>query len=123
MLDGSGNINGSGNGAANALVGNSGNNSLDGKAGSDLLTGNAGNDVFIFAAGQANGDAIADFTGNGAAAGDSFLFMGFGTAAQGATFSQLDATHWQIHSGLDAHNEVITLQNGASVHPSDYVFV
>jgi hypothetical protein len=45
------------------------------------------------------------------------------TAAQGATFTPLNATQWQIHSGLDGHNEIITLANGAAVHASDFVFV
>jgi len=87
------------------------------------MTGNGGNDTFVFAAGQANGDAISDFGGNGAATGDSLRFTGFGTAAQGATFAQTSATEWRIHSGLDGHNEVITLQNGASVDASDYIFI
>ena len=69
------------------------------------------------------GDVVVDFNGNGVGAGDGFRFIGFGTAAQGATFTQLNATQWQIRSGLDAHNEVITLQNGASVDPSDYLFI
>jgi hypothetical protein len=123
VLTGNGNINGSGSNVDNAIVGNSGNNVIDGKGGHDLLTGNAGNDTFVFANGQASGDAIADFNGNGASAGDSLRFTGFGTAAQGATFTEIGATNqWQIHSGLDGHNEVITLQNSASVHPSDYLF-
>ena len=33
------------------------------------LTGNAGNDTFVFSFGQANGDTVVDFAGNGAAAG------------------------------------------------------
>ena len=124
ILDGSANLAGAGNSTNNALVGNSGDNNLDGRGGQDFLTGNGGNDTFQFQAGEAGGDVIADFAGNGAAAGDSFLFLGFGTAAQGATFTQIGATNqWQIHSGLDAHNEIITLQNSATVHASDFLFV
>ena len=108
--------------ASNTLVGNSGDDILDGGGGLDQLTGNGGNDTFVFAAGEADGDAVVDFTGNGALAGDSFRFVGFSTAAGGGTFTQIGATQWQIHSGLDGHNEVITLLNGASVHASDYVF-
>jgi hypothetical protein len=52
------------------LVGNSGENNLNGRGGQDFLTGNGGNDTFQFQAGEAGGDVIADFTGNGAAAGD-----------------------------------------------------
>src|SRR5262249_51045366 len=123
ILDGSANINASGSADDNALIGNTGDNVLDGKGGHDLLTGNAGNDTFVFAAGEADGDVIVDFNGNGAATGDSLRFTGFGVAVAGATFSQLDATHWQIHSSLDGHNEIITLQNGATVDPSDFVFL
>jgi hypothetical protein len=50
-------------------------------------------------------------------------FVGFGTAAQGATFTQVGATNqWQIHSGLDAHNEFITFSNGAAIDPNDFLF-
>ena len=73
-----GNLNGTGNALANSLFGNTGNNTLDGGAGADVLTGNAGNDTFVFNAGQANGDTIVDFAGNGAAAGDALLFVGYG---------------------------------------------
>ena len=106
-----------------ACHGNSGDNTLDGGAGADLLTGNAGNDTFVFHVGQANGDTVVDFAGNGAAAGDLLQFVGFGTAAQGATFTQIGATNqWQIHSGLDGHNEIITFSNGATIHASDFLF-
>jgi Ca2+-binding RTX toxin-like protein len=112
VLQGSANIFGTGNGLANNIHGNSGDNSLDGRAGADLLTGNAGNDVFVFRAGQANGDTVVDFAGNDGAVGDALSIVGFGTAAQGATFMQVGATNqWQIHSGLDAHDEFITFSN------------
>ena len=71
VLQGNGNLSGTGNTLANSIFGNSGNNVLDGQAGADHLTGNAGNDTFVFNVGQGNGDTIVDFTGNGAAAGDS----------------------------------------------------
>jgi microcystin-dependent protein len=124
VQQGSADLGGTGNALANSIVGNSGNNTLDGQGDADTLTGNAGNDTFVFNVGQANGDTVVDFAGNGAAAGDSLEFVGFGTAVQGATFTQVGATNqWQIHSGLDAHNEVITLMNGALIDPSDVLFV
>jgi serralysin len=124
ILDGGANIAGTGNGTNNAVTGNAGDNTLDGRGGEDTLTGNGGDDTFQFRAGESAGDKVADFAGNGAGAGDSFLFLGFGTAEQGATFTRIGATsQWQIHSGLDAHNEIITLQNGAAVHASDFLFV
>jgi hypothetical protein len=77
----------------------------------------------VFHAGQANGDRVVDFDGNGAGAGDSLQFVGFGTAAQGATFTQIGATNqWQIHSGLDGHNEIVTFSNAAVIHASDVLF-
>jgi Ca2+-binding RTX toxin-like protein len=123
-LDGAANINGTGNSVNNAVSGNAGNNTLDGRAGADVLTGNGGNDSFKFRAFESNGDLVRDFAGNGAHGGDSFVFLGFGTAKQGATFMQIGATNqWQIHSGLDGHNEIITLKNFAAVHASDFLFV
>jgi len=77
----------------------------------------------VFAAGEASGDAIVDFAGNGAAPGDSLRFVGYGTAADGATFTQVDAEHWSINSADGLTHDVITLLNGASVHASDYMFV
>lgn len=46
-LTGSGNIDATGNTAANTLIGNSGNNSLDGSSGADNMQGGAGDDVYV----------------------------------------------------------------------------
>jgi VCBS repeat-containing protein len=117
------NINGSGNDLDNLLFANSGNNVLDGKGGHDRLVGRGGNDTFVFAAGEADGDWVDNVMGIDAVAHESFRFVGFGTAADGATFTQIgDTNQWQIHSGLDGHNEVITFLNGARVYASNYVF-
>jgi hypothetical protein len=72
VLQGAGNISGTGNTLANNLFGNAGNNTLDGGGGANQLTGNAGNDFFVFRAGQANGDTVIDFAGNGAGGGRQF---------------------------------------------------
>jgi hypothetical protein len=74
----------------------------------------------VFQRGLATGDTVVDFAGNGAAPGDAFEFVGYGP---GATFVQLDATHWQVNSGDGTTHETITLQNGAAVHPADVLFV
>jgi len=122
VLQGAGNLSGTGNALDNKLFGNAGDNTLNGGAGADRLTGGAGNDTFVFTAGQAGGDIVLDFAGLGAGTGDALQFVGFGTVAQGATFTQIGVTNqWQIHSGLDAHDEIITL-NSVTVHPSDFVF-
>jgi Ca2+-binding RTX toxin-like protein len=49
-LQGSGNLNGTGNALNNTLVGNSGDNVLNGGAGNDYMVGGAGNDTYIVAA-------------------------------------------------------------------------
>ena len=85
VQQGSADLGGTGNALANSIFGNSGNDTLDGQGAADVLTGNAGNDTFVFIIGQANGDAVVDFAGNGAGAGDSLQFVGYGT---GATFTQ-----------------------------------
>jgi trimeric autotransporter adhesin len=119
VLQGGGNLNGTGNAQANNIFGNTGNNVLDGAGGADVLTGDAGNDTFIFHAGQADGDTVVDFAGNGAAAGDSLQFVGYGG---GATFTQIDATHWQVNYNFALSHDHITFMNGAAIHPSDYLF-
>ena len=65
----------------------------------------------MFRTGQANGDVVIDFAGNGDLTATRSNSFGFGTAAQGATFTQVGATNqWQVHSGLDAHNRVHHIQ-------------
>ena len=85
-----------------------------------MLTGNAGNDTFVFRAGQSNGDIVVDFAGNGAAAGDSLQFVGYGA---GATFTQNDTTHWQVNYNSGSSHDVITFNNGATIHVTDILFM
>jgi Ca2+-binding RTX toxin-like protein len=105
------------------LYGDANANVLDGGAGIDSLTGAAGNDTFAFRKGEASGDIVVDFAGNGTAAGDQLQFTGYGTAAQGATLTAVDTTHWSINSADGLTHDIITLANGAAIHPSDYLFV
>jgi len=116
-----------GDNAANGLLGLTGNDTLrgrggadtlDGGANSDTLEGGADNDVFRFVAGQASGDIVVDFQGNGAGAGDALIFQGFGA---GATFVQVNATQWNINHG--GGTESIAFANSAAIHASDYTFL
>ena len=71
ILDGSANINATGNSLANSLSGNSGNNKLDGKSGNDTLDGGAGADTLIGGGGDDlyivdnSGDVITEYFNNG----------------------------------------------------------
>ena len=62
-LAGSANINTTGNGLANTIVGNGANNAMNGREGADVMTGGFGNDSFVFntALGGGNVDRITDF--------------------------------------------------------------
>jgi Ca2+-binding RTX toxin-like protein len=83
---------------------------IDGGAGADVLTGGPGADLFIFHAGEANGDVVKDFN---EVSGDRLQFIGYG---EDATFTKIDATHWQIG------DETITFSNAPIITPGDYVF-
>jgi hypothetical protein len=89
-------------------------------AGTNVLEGGGGYDTFLFRRGQANGDTVVDFAGNGAAPGDVLQFVGYGPSA---TFVPIDATHWQVSSGPGTPGEIITFQNGAVIDMSDVLFV
>jgi len=109
-------LTGTGNALANVIEGNKGANLIDGGAGADTLTGGVGNDVFILKAGQANGDVIGDFTGNGSAAGDSIKFDGYSSAA---VLTNTSGNTWQIVDG----SKVETFTINGALNASDYSFV
>jgi Ca2+-binding RTX toxin-like protein len=82
---------------------------IDGGPGIDHLNGGPGADLFVFHAGEANGDVVTDFN---EVSGDRLQFLGYD---DGATFAQIDATHWQIGS------DVITFSNAPIISASDYI--
>jgi Ca2+-binding RTX toxin-like protein len=96
-----------------------GNDTINGGPGVDLVVGGAGDDtfIFIFHVGEANGDTVLDFDALGET--DHLQFAGYGP---GATFTQNDATHWQINYNGGASHDVITFLNAPIIHPSDYLF-
>jgi Ca2+-binding RTX toxin-like protein len=120
VQQGAADLGGTGNALANSIFGNSGNDTLDGQGAADVLTGNAGNDTFVFNVGQANGDTVVDFAGNGAGTGDLLQFVGYGADA---SFTQNDATHWQVNYNAGSSHEIITFSNGAPIDASDFNFI
>ena len=74
MYMGGSGLTGTGNSSANTLI----------TIGANTLVGGDGNDTFVFFAGSANGATVADFDRS---EGDVLVFSGFGTEAQGATFT------------------------------------
>ena len=85
-LTGAGNINGTGNGLANILMGNSGSNGLNGNAGADTLNGGTGNDRLDGGDGNDRlaGGAGADRLTGGLNA-DTFLFQSLGDSTVAGT--------------------------------------
>ena len=96
-----------------------GDDALYGNAGGDVLTGGLGHDVFLFGHANANGDTVADFTPGT----DSLWFVGYGTSAQGATFTQVDATHWNINAFDGSVHDTLTLTGGPAIQAADYRFL
>lgn len=131
LSGGLGNDSLAGNNGADRLIGGEGSDSLnggdandvlEGGLGADFLTGGLGNDVFRFTRGEANGDVLTDFTGNGNAAGDRLAFVGYGTAAAGASFTHIGGADWQITSADGLTIEVLTLVGSPGLMAQDYIF-
>ena len=116
-----------GNAHGNTIIGNDLDNRLKGGGGIDSLIGgdNAnndedGHDTFIFEAGESDLDSVHFFQGNGAAAGDQLLFVGYGA---GATFVQLTSTEWQVSSFDGSIQESILVTGGTQFDASDVSFI
>jgi len=120
-LDGDDTIHGGG--GIDRLAGMAGDDTLEGGAGADGLDGGDGDDTYAFTAGEANGDAIVNFSGNGALDGDSLLFRGYGAAVDGAMFVLLDDRHGQITSADGLIVENIAFETPVAIVPQDYAFV
>ena len=102
------------------LNGGAGTDTLNGGTGRDTLSGGAGFDTFEFRRGEANGDVITDFQGNGAWAGDTIQLSGYGA---GATMRQVSSTVWEVTSGDHLTHDFLTFSNAAAVSANDFTFV
>lgn len=107
-----------GGAGADSLDGGDGVDRLNGGAGADDLTGGAGFDVFIFRKGEANGDEIFDFDGNGNGAGDSIRLEGY---AAGTTFTKVSGDTWKIND--HGFIEFVTIHAAEPIKTSDWVIV
>jgi Ca2+-binding RTX toxin-like protein len=107
-LLGSGNLNGTGNSSANAILGNGGDNVLDGGGGNDTLTGGLGNDTYVI---DVAGDVVNENAGEG-----TDLVKSAVNWTLGATFENLTLTGSSPINGTgNASANVITGNTGANV--------
>ena len=108
-------LTGTGNSGANTLV----------TIGANTLVGRGGNDTFVFFAGSANGATVTDFSRDQVAEWDFLVFSGFGTEAQGATFSadRAPPTSGRSIPASMPTTRSITLSNHAALHAGDFAFV
>jgi Ca2+-binding RTX toxin-like protein len=107
------------NGSGLTGTGSAGDDILVSIGDANTLIGSGGDDTFVFLRGQSNGTTITDFDGNGPNAGDNFHFLGYG---QG-TLTQVDSTLWRIDSSDGLTHDFFTLENGADVPQTDFLFL
>jgi len=120
LVNGAGNINGTGNALDNVITGNEGNNRIEGKAGVDTLTGGAGADTFVFSAttdsqsGAGRFDNITDF----ASGVDQFDFTAIAgiTNVQGSTAASGPVAAHSVAWFVDStNNQTIVVANASDV--------
>ncbi|TAL40169.1 MAG: tandem-95 repeat protein [Alphaproteobacteria bacterium] len=100
LLQGTGNINGTGNTLGNVITGNAGNNVLNGAAGMDTVNGGLGNDTYLFRDGDGQ-DVISDTGGN-----DTFKFDG-SVDSDSVTYTQ-SGNDLIIHYGAGTDQITVT---------------
>jgi hypothetical protein len=121
LLGGTGNDILQGQGGNDTIAGGDGNDIINGGAGADMLRGNGGDDTYIFVKGEADGDTILDYFGQGAAVADSIILQGY---AAGTTFTRIgggSSTLYEINDhGFIEHINIIAT---GQVHPTDVTFL
>ncbi len=90
------------------LLGEGGDDVLDGGPGADRYQGGSGNDDYILRKGEADGDWIQTFVGNGAAAGDRVILAGWSPLT---TMVLIDPVQrlWRITDGSDSSTATVRI--------------
>jgi len=118
-LTGSGNIAGTGNGAANTLTGNAGNNTLDGKGDADAMAGGKGNDTYVV---DNVGDTVTENAGEGTDSVKSSVSWTLGANVENLTLTggaAIDGTGNELANTITGNASANILTGGAG----DDVFV
>ncbi len=109
-----------GGGGTDYLFGDNGADRLDGGAGADVMTGGNDGDTFVFRKGQANGDIVQDFKGQGSG-GDSIELIGY---AAGTTFTRIGNGSSDVYQ-INDHGviETVTIHGPGHVSATDVHFI
>lgn len=104
--------------SASTMIGGGGDDALVSFGSRDTLIGGIGDDTFVFRPGAHEGATVADF----ASASDHLVFIGYGSADEGASLVQLDATHWSVNSADGLVHDIVEFSNAVTIHAYDYMF-
>ncbi|WP_207485263.1 choice-of-anchor Q domain-containing protein [Arenibaculum pallidiluteum] len=105
-----------GNSADNIITGGTGNDVINGGGGRDKTIGGGGYDTFVLRKGQAHGDLITDFNGNGDQAGDVLRLEGYGTGAKLVHAGDV----WTIQ--YSGGQETFEIDGVTSLHGTDVLY-
>jgi Ca2+-binding RTX toxin-like protein len=112
-LSGIGNLNGTGNSAANLIIGNVGDNILDGATGIDTLIGGAGNDTYVI---DVAGDVVTENSNEGTDTAKSAATYTLGANLENLTLtgtSAVNGTGNALNNALTGNTAKNTLNGGA----------